>query len=89
MLESVYAIRLNASYARISICNKAQLLHMLESVYAIRLNALYARISICNKAQCIMKQSVFHLAYQRLELEVFISSSCLVNILPELKRKLK
>ena len=64
------------------------MLHMLESVYAIRLNASYARISI-RKAHCIMEQSVFHLAYQRLELEVFISSSCLVNTLPELKIKLK
>ena len=62
------------------------MLHMLESVYAIRLNASYARISICYKAQCIMEQSVFHLAYQRLELEVFISSSCLVNTLPELNK---
>ena len=59
------------------------MLHMLESVYAIRLNASYAIIS---KAHCIMEQSIFHLAYQRLELEVFISSSCLVNTLPELNK---
>ena len=49
-------------------------------------NRLYVIIS---KAHCIMEQSVFHLAYQRLELEVFISSSCLVNTLPELEKKLK
>ena len=60
---------------------------MLESVHAIRLNASYAIISIHKAHSCIMEQSVFHLAYQRLELEVFISSSCLVNTLPELKRK--